>query len=172
MSETLVIKAKEPIIEIVSSYVKTHKRDAICQFEIDNSLDNSLIIIKREHKEEVKLDFPLRLGRLLDLLDEESTVRYIHFGLCSLDLAHHIFTKADHSEINLTEKEVAILKYLSSKNGERVSREDLLKAVWNYAKDTETHTIETHIYRLRQKIETDSSKPEILMTDADGYYTP
>lgn len=171
MSKTIVIKAKEPVIETLSSYMRTHNKGEICKFEADNTLNNALIIFKGNNKEGVKLNFPFRLGRFLDLLGEESTARYIRFGLCTLDLTHHIFTKADQSDVILTEKEVAILDYLSGKNGEKVSRADLLKAVWNYAEDTETHTIETHIYRLRQKVEADPSKPEILMTDADGYFT-
>jgi len=171
MSETIVIKAKKSVIETLSSYVTTYNTGKICQFEVDNALNNSLLILKGENKENVKLNLPFRLGRFLDLLREESAARYIRFGLCTLDLTHHIFTKADQSEIILTEKEVAILDYLSGKNGGKVLRTDLLKAVWNYAEDTETHTIETHIYRLRQKIEADPSKPEILMTDADRYFT-
>lgn len=71
--------------------------------------------------------------------------------------------------IRLTEKETAILKYLLKAEGKVVSRDDLLGEVWGYNAGVTTHTLETHIYRLRQKIEKDSSQAEILVTDVGGY---
>jgi hypothetical protein len=68
----------------------------------------------------------------------------------------------------LTEKEVGVLLYLWQKKIP-VTREDLLRDIWQYASDADTHTIETHIYRLRQKIETDPAEPEFLITGKDGY---
>lgn len=70
----------------------------------------------------------------------------------------------------LTEKEQDILLYLSSQNGAPVTRQDLLDHVWQYAKGVETHTLETHIYRLRQKIEQDPTRPQFLMTNEAGYF--
>lgn len=72
--------------------------------------------------------------------------------------------------IRLTEKEQNILIYLNSCRGTSVSRQNLLDHVWGYAQDVETHTLETHIYRLRQKIEIDPTSPQFLMTDDAGYY--
>ena len=68
----------------------------------------------------------------------------------------------------LTEKEVAVLFYLWQ-GRKTASREDLLRDVWQYASDADTHTIETHIYRLRQKIENDPASPQFLITTKDGY---
>jgi len=68
----------------------------------------------------------------------------------------------------LTEKEAAVLIYLSQR-GTPATRDDLLRDVWQYAADADTHTIETHIYRLRQKIETDPENPRILLTQKEGY---
>ncbi len=71
--------------------------------------------------------------------------------------------------IVLTEKEQAILRKLHSQSGAVVEREALLQDVWGYAEGIETHTLETHIYRLRQKIEADPARPRYILTDGPGY---
>lgn len=78
---------------------------------------------------------------------------------------------ADGAErkIRLTEKEADILKFLSDEGGQVVSRDVLLAEVWGYNSGVTTHTLETHIYRLRQKIEPDVSDARILVTEAGGY---
>jgi DNA-binding response OmpR family regulator len=73
------------------------------------------------------------------------------------------------SKVRLTEKETAILKYLYRTGDKVVSRETLLHEVWGYNAGVTTHTLETHIYRLRQKIEKDPSNAEILVTETGGY---
>jgi DNA-binding response OmpR family regulator len=70
--------------------------------------------------------------------------------------------------VRLTEKETNILKFLQ-RAGETVSREVLLHEVWGYNPAVTTHTLETHIYRLRQKIERDPARAEILVTESGGY---
>lgn len=74
-----------------------------------------------------------------------------------------------NNKIRLTEKEAAILKYLYSTNNQIVNRETLLEQIWGYNGNIITHTLETHIYRLRQKIEKDPSNAQILITDQNGY---
>ena len=71
--------------------------------------------------------------------------------------------------VRLTEKETAILQYLYRAGGATVSRETLLKEVWGYRPGLTTHTLETHIYRLRQKIERDPSRTRLLVTEPGGY---
>jgi DNA-binding response OmpR family regulator len=73
------------------------------------------------------------------------------------------------SKVRLTEKETAILKYLYRAGEKPVTREVLLHEVWGYNSGVTTHTLETHIYRLRQKIERDPSNAELLVTEAGGY---
>ena len=72
-------------------------------------------------------------------------------------------------KVRLTEKEAAILTYLYRTGDRIVNREILLGEVWGYNANVTTHTLETHIYRLRQKIESDPSKVTILVTDSGGY---
>ena len=70
--------------------------------------------------------------------------------------------------IRLTEKETNILKFLQ-RAGDTVSRDVLLHEVWGYNPAVTTHTLETHIYRLRQKIERDTAHAKILITESGGY---
>jgi len=71
--------------------------------------------------------------------------------------------------IRLTEKETAILKYLKRSDGTPIRRDVLLDEVWGYNAGVTTHTLETHIYRLRQKIERNPSVATILITESGGY---
>ena len=73
------------------------------------------------------------------------------------------------SKIRLTEKETAILRYLYRTGQKPVVREVLLQEVWGYNSGVITHTLETHIYRLRQKIEKDPARAQILITESGGY---
>jgi DNA-binding response OmpR family regulator len=73
------------------------------------------------------------------------------------------------SKIRLTEKETAILKYLYRAGDKVVTRDLLLHEVWGYNSGVTTHTLETHIYRLRQKIERRPAQAELLITEGGGY---
>lgn len=72
-------------------------------------------------------------------------------------------------DIRLTEKETNILKYLYRAGGKPVAREELLEEVWGYNSGVTTHTLETHVYRLRQKIEAEKGVATLLMTEPGGY---
>jgi DNA-binding response OmpR family regulator len=73
------------------------------------------------------------------------------------------------AKLRLTEKETAIIKYLYRAGDKVVTRDVLLEEVWGYNSGVTTHTLETHVYRLRQKIERDPSNAEILVTESGGY---
>ena len=72
-------------------------------------------------------------------------------------------------KVRLTEKETNILKYLYRAGEKPVSREELLAEVWGYNAGVTTHTLETHVYRLRQKIESDPANARLLLTEQGGY---
>lgn len=72
-------------------------------------------------------------------------------------------------KIRLTEKEAAIIRYLYRAGQKVITRDVLLEEVWGYNSGVTTHTLETHVYRLRQKIERDPSHSEILVTESGGY---
>jgi DNA-binding response OmpR family regulator len=75
----------------------------------------------------------------------------------------------EDKKIRLTEKETSILKYLYRAGGKPVTRDVLLDEVWGYNSGVTTHTLETHVYRLRQKIEPDPSNASLLLTESGGY---
>ena len=75
----------------------------------------------------------------------------------------------DAKKIRLTEKETAILKYLYRAAPKAVARDELLAEVWGYNAGVTTHTLETHVYRLRQKIESEPTAAKLLLTEAGGY---
>lgn len=83
--------------------------------------------------------------------------------------ARKILIDENDRKIRLTEKETAILKYLYRTGKGLVSRDKLLHEVWGYNAEVTTHTLETHVYRLRQKIERDPANAEILITEKGGY---
>ncbi len=72
-------------------------------------------------------------------------------------------------KIHLTDKEAAILKYLYRAGSRVISRDVLLDQVWGYNAQVTTHTLETHVYRLRRKIEPDPAEARILVTEPGGY---
>ena len=80
-----------------------------------------------------------------------------------------LFTDGSRERIALTEKETQILLRLYRSRGTTVSRETLLREVWGYHEQANTHTLETHIYRLRRKIETCPGRAAVLLTDPGGY---
>jgi len=77
--------------------------------------------------------------------------------------------RATGREISLPDKEAALLARLCRASGKPVARQVLLGEVWGYSVAVETHTLETHIYRLRKKIEANPAKPAILLTGKRGY---
>ena len=80
-----------------------------------------------------------------------------------------LVNEIEDKKIRLTEKETSILKFLYRAGEKVVSRDVLLNEVWGYNASVTTHTLETHIYRLRQKIERDPSNAELLVTEPGGY---
>lgn len=113
---------------------------------------------------------PVRVGAVLEriaALQKRSAV--IPIGGYMLDLLQYQLRSKSGDVIRVTEKEAALLESLYAAHSS-ISRDELLDSVWGYSSGVETHTLETHIYRLRQKIEEDPSAPKILMTDESGGY--
>ena len=90
-------------------------------------------------------------------------------GPYSFQPSSKLLLGAKGTKVRLTEKETAILRFLYRAGQRPISREILLQEVWGYNSGVTTHTLETHIYRLRQKIEKDAAIPEILVTEGGGY---
>lgn len=118
---------------------------------------------------------PFRFGVLLARIrahlrqHEQSEDAIFTVGPYSFRPSTKCLVAEDQSKIRLTEKETSILKYLFRAGEQVVSRDILLHEVWGYNSGVTTHTLETHIYRLRQKIEADPSNAQILVTETGGY---
>jgi DNA-binding response OmpR family regulator len=100
---------------------------------------------------------------------EQSENAVFHIGPYEFRPAQKLLVDGDKRKVRLTEKETNILKYLYRAGGKPVAREELLAEVWGYNAGVTTHTLETHIYRLRQKIEPDAASAKLLVTEAGGY---
>ena len=118
---------------------------------------------------------PFRFGVLLALirtkLRQYEMTESAQFNLGGYQFKPSVKTlvRNDQSKIRLTEKETNILRLLLRAGGDAVARDKLLEEVWGYNAQVTTHTLETHVYRLRQKIEDDPSNSELLITEAGGY---
>ncbi|MCR8548025.1 response regulator transcription factor [Salipiger sp. P9] len=115
--------------------------------------------------------FPVLLARIRAQLrqHEQSEDAVFSVGPYTFKPAMKLLITEDDRKIRLTEKETNILKFLYRATEGVVARDVLLHEVWGYNAGVTTHTLETHIYRLRQKIEPDPSNARILVTESGGY---
>ena len=115
--------------------------------------------------------FPVLLARMRAQLrqHEQSEDAIFILGPYTFKPSIKVLVTADDKKIRLTEKETNILKFLYRATEDVVPRDILLHEVWGYNAGVTTHTLETHIYRLRQKIEPDPGKASILITENGGY---
>jgi hypothetical protein len=113
---------------------------------------------------------PLRLALLLAKLAQPNgaAIDGVRIGRWQVDTAQRALCIGERCE-RLTDREFDILKLLLEQRGQPLSREALLQAIWHYHPEADSHTVETHIWRLRQKLETDPAAPEHLVTEVEGY---
>ncbi|MFL5145352.1 MAG: response regulator transcription factor [Microvirga sp.] len=100
---------------------------------------------------------------------EQSEDAVFTVGPYTFKPAQKMLVEANGGKVRLTEKETAIVKYLYRAEQKIIGRDELLEQVWGYNSGVTTHTLETHIYRLRQKIEKDPSNSRLLVTEGGGY---
>ena len=115
--------------------------------------------------------FSVLLAQIRSQLRQLSQIEDVNlaFGPYLFSPAQKYLMKHDGQKIRLTDKETSILKLLLQAECALVQRDVLLHKVWGYNPDITTHTLETHIYRLRQKIEQDPANSRFLVTEAGGY---
>ncbi|MGI9401558.1 MAG: response regulator transcription factor [Rhizobiaceae bacterium] len=100
---------------------------------------------------------------------EQSEDAVFTVGPYTFKPAQKLMVEETGGKVRLTEKETAIVKYLYRAEQKIIGRDELLEQVWGYNSGVTTHTLETHIYRLRQKIEKDPSNSRLLVTEGGGY---
>lgn len=122
----------------------------------------------------VRIGAQARLGDIL--ADIRRAIDEPALAVMPFSLAGDMFYPAEKKlertgsdDITLTERETTLLLYLAKHAPNAVTRDAILRDVWKYQDGIDTHTLETHIYRLRQKIERDSANPTTLLTVAEGY---
>ena len=115
--------------------------------------------------------FPVLLARIRAQLrqHEQSEDAVFQLGPYTFKPSMKMLITEEDRKVRLTEKETNILKFLYRSNDGVVARDVLLHEVWGYNAGVTTHTLETHIYRLRQKIEPDPSNARLLVTESGGY---
>ena len=147
----------------------------LVRYELDQSVKIVDCVPNEADSTVIEVNAPYRVGVVLDRISaalSETPSDLVDIGagrLIDRRLANY-YAHEGAEAVRLTEKEVALLLLLAEAKGGFVSREQLLDDIWQYAQDVETHTLETHIYRLRQKIEDDPADPRILKTSDAGYY--
>lgn len=115
--------------------------------------------------------FSVLLARIRAALRQHDQSEDVVFtiGPYTFQPASKLLETGEGNKVRLTDKETSILKYLYRQGPKTISRDILLKEVWGYNNRVTTHTLETHIYRLRQKIERDPSNARLLVTEEGGY---
>ena len=160
-----------------------NKEDFIKNSNLD--IKNSLIIWKQNKKLIINKnlternylffnDFPLPFSKIVELINIQLIkLRFnyqskININGYTLNLNSKVFFK-NELNLKLTEKEIEVILYLNeTKLKHNVA--DLQKNIWGYSLDIETHTVETHIYRLRKKINNKFKVKDFILSDENGYF--
>ena len=156
-------------------FIKNCTIDTKNSLIILNSKQKLLLNKKLNEKNFLNLNnLPLRLYKLVELINIHLIkIKFNHQSKIDikgyeLNLNSKFFIKGDLS-LKLTEKEIEVILYL---NETRAKHDvlDLQKNIWGYSSEMETHTVETHIYRLRKKISNKFSDENFIITDQNGYF--
>jgi len=175
----------EEIKENLSFDIIKHENEASFIMDKDFDKKNSLVITKFNNKLNVakKLDdgniiniqdYPIVTTKLIELINIQLIkLRFnyqskVNIKDYELNLNSKIFSKGNII-LKLTEKEIEIILYLI-KNTKKNSVLDLQQNIWGYAANMETHTVETHVYRLRKKISDKFNEDSFILSHPDGYY--
>lgn len=170
------IHLKAPDIIIANALQNFLKQaDFNSSFEITQNQPLQIILSTGSYQDCLLLSPPFRFGTILDKIrafqnTSKSIPDTILIGASVFKPDEELFYPPQHDPIPLTEKETSLLIYLWQARGKTVSRDFLLREIWGYQAKLETHTLETHIYRLRQKIEPNPTDPQLILTDDNGYH--
>jgi len=170
----------EEIKENLSFNIIKYENDVDFLKEENNSLKDSLTVINFDKKilsgKNLLIfnNLPISLNKLVELININliklrfNSQSKINIKGYELNLNSKFFSR-DHTNLKLTEKEIEIILYLDlKKNKHKVL--DLQKNIWGYSSDLETHTVETHIYRLRKKINDKFNDKNFIKSHVNGYF--
>lgn len=173
-STVFIVEPDAQMRDLLARALNDHNINGIDVVQSSSDAEGKSITFNDDQSGTYTIQKPYYLGALLNaikrLQDHNATDEIIVLGRYTLDIVQNsISTPHGDKAVKLTEKERDILLLLNSRAPENVSKDVLLDQVWGYGAQIETHTLETHIYRLRQKIEKDSSNPDFLITSDKGY---
>ncbi len=123
---------------------------------------------------DASLELPTTLKEINNIVESTFAKKKFNFN-SSIKVKNYLLNKNEKKlsrssdYIILTEKEVQLLE-LFLDNRKPISKDKILSSVWNYAPDADTHTVETHIYRLRKKIIDKFRDEKFILNNKDGYY--
>ena len=177
------------IISNQKNFSEIKKIDGIiCDEEIDFSnhekkylIDKDcfkIIAIKKDKIKTKNCDYVLKLPASIEDINsiiEKSAAKKKFNKNSSISIKGYLLDKNEKKLINgdsfiiLTEKEIHLLEILLNKK-KPIPKADILSFVWHYSSDADTHTVETHIYRLRKKINEMFSDEKFILNNKDGYY--
>jgi len=169
--------------KITASALRSYFSDIVINAPLENvgiqdailTIEDSIFFL-RIHESETRFDMPFKLGNLLHHILIMQKNRQAREKSEPISIGHSILyperniLRKNEQDIQLTDKEFDIIHTIFGVSPSRMTRDVLLDKIWGYNSEIETHTLETHIYRLRQKIEDDPTNPNFLKTDDDGYY--
>ena len=153
-----------------------NKKNVLTQSTIiTNSNENFKLANKNIDKRNILVfeNFPIQLSRIIDKIniqlikqkyDHQSKVKIKNYNL---NLNSRVISN-NHKELKLTEREIDIILFLKNQNGPKTI-DILQKEIWHYSSDLETHTVETHVYRLRKKIKDKFEDQNFILSYKDGY---
>ncbi len=146
--------------------------------DIKSNLTSDFLIISKNNLEKVNnqmnlQDLPIRINKIIELINIQflknkfNLQSNINIGLYTLNLNSRKITKND-IKLDLTERETNLIIYLN-KSKSPVKIDELQKDVWEYSSELETHTVETHIYRLRKKMKDKFGDDQFILSLKNGY---
>ena len=180
MKKIILLQVPEPVGEALREHFHAGAFEVVSGMDILAAGDADIVIagepVQVPGRPVLALSFGQkhRLGRLMRQIGRMSAEPVLYMDDISIGAwlfrpREKILSRTGDEDIPLTDREVDILAFLVRHAVAPVSREVLLKSVWRYGEGVDTHTLETHIYRLRQKIEISAEAPRILVTEAGGY---
>ncbi len=187
LQETKWHIAKSPFdLLILDENLKSYSISSFLNFIKERQVTNKILFLKDYGSGEISstegfadnhhfIEKPFRIQHLIKKIDfilakisGSKDVKHI-IGPFIFFPEKKIITFNGQADIELTEKEVGILKCLLSSGEEIIDKDEILKQVWNYNPGVTTHTLETHVYRLRQKLEISPSTPRIIVSEGGGF---
>ena len=172
---------KENLSFTITKFERSEDLIKVDLLDIKNSLiiskpDQKLLLSKNLEEKNLFLmqNFPISLNKLIELINIQLIkIKFKHKSKIiikdyELNLNSKLISR-DNVNLKLTEKEIEIILYLI-KNKMKHSVLDLQKNIWRYSSSMETHTVETHIYRLRKKISDKFNDDELILSHKNGYF--